>query len=591
MTCVTITFAEFQNVGPAVCCACHRASSLDTSLDHNRLLDLPWALALRAQGGPTGSFKSIFLDSPLNFEQTYDMLTNKSKHFLSVIHQEPSIFKAQDVLVQMEGGHESLTMAELSITDHGFCDECADTVQEIAPWCSLDEAKSMCTESETFKSKICEATEFRTGREPATWLTDDQVRNSKNHHVRLSGIWEGWDTPESFAKDNQGVFPEEICVPPVTEPNLFGIGTTQVYYLPKRGPCYERRQEVDIHLSHHSACLGRQLYSTQGADTLEALANKTRSEHTELRTLLSLRTRAEIDKDIEAIASQRRPQPNLTLGLKSPPAPRPPPRVAPAAFATTGYVPVATGVVKSAPPLFPPVPVFPQNPDDIFRKKGGSSSSASNPVAAAPALAAAGPPSTPPRTVASRLSHAANSPGAANSPVISSPPHAKARSSPPSKEAGAPTNVVNLGDLRGKPVTALDKPTPVALKRPDDAMSVRSATSATKSGKSLESRFPNLQKHERPMAAYPWTLGLDGHNIKDAKTQVRRAMSNTESTNPETHQKLVNHEAYLVTSAEINVWRMIETEIDVIHAYINKLKDALPDGELPSRNYIHLAVR
>ena len=102
------------------------------------------------------------------------MLTNKSKHFLSVIHQEPSLFKAQDVLVQMEGGHESLTMAELSITDHGFCDECADTVQEIAPWCSLDEAKSMCTESETFKSKICEATEFRTGREPATWLTDDQ---------------------------------------------------------------------------------------------------------------------------------------------------------------------------------------------------------------------------------------------------------------------------------------------------------------------------------------------------------------------------------------------------------------------------------
>ena len=174
MTCVTITFAEFQNVGPAVCCACHRASSQDTSLDHNRLLDLPWALALRAQGGPTGSFKSIFLDSPLNFEQTYDMLTNKSKHFWPVIHQEPSLFKAQDVLVQMEGGHESLTMAELSITDHGFCDECADTVQEIAPWCSLDEAKSMCTESETFKSKICEATEFRTGREPATWLTDDQ---------------------------------------------------------------------------------------------------------------------------------------------------------------------------------------------------------------------------------------------------------------------------------------------------------------------------------------------------------------------------------------------------------------------------------
>ena len=98
------------------------------------------------------------------------------------------------------------------------------------------------------------------------------------------------------------------------------------------------------------------------------------------------------------------------------------------------------------------------------------------------------------------------------------------------------------------------------------------------------------------MLAFPWRLGLDGHNIKEARTQIRRAITQAApgEGNPqgsEHHTALVNHELYLVTSAEINLPRLVEHDVPTIHGLINKLKPVLEHEQLPPRNYTQVMFR
>ncbi len=57
-----------------------------------------------------------------------------------------------------------------------LCMECADTCGEIAPWIdNPEELRKICLESETFRSKVLRANNYRMGREDASWPTPDKV--------------------------------------------------------------------------------------------------------------------------------------------------------------------------------------------------------------------------------------------------------------------------------------------------------------------------------------------------------------------------------------------------------------------------------
>ena len=504
---------------------------------------------------------------------------------------EPS-FKRAEVFVSHPTGEVSCGEVPV-LGEEGFCNDCEDTLAEISPWLTLAQAKAVVQESDTFRASLASATEVRLGRSPVTWLKEGTVNKKKLFMTSVAGVYEGWPSKESFSDDHKGVGPEDLCLAPMEEPDFFGPGSgATVFYLPKRGPCYQRVVTLMDELEHQEPCMARQLYSGQASDTFLAMKDKASSDDRTISILQALRSREDIDKDIEAIASQRLP----AAGASTVPVSRQPPCVlTPSVFNSMAARPTAAAgaAPKLSQPVFPRVPRF--DPGANFRKPTGSdsSSNASERVltardcGATAGAAPRAPPMTPPRGETRRT--AASPVSTPASPVIRSPPHSKLRVDPPSSQKGSNTGIMNLADLSGKSLSAaLGKDS--SVKKPDaDAMSVRSTISSKAAKGTLEARFPKAHKNERPLLAYPWTLGLHGLSIKDAKTQVRRVVTGTAGSDPEWHTAAVNHELYLCTSAELNIWRLVENDVSMIEVLLRKLKPVLE--RVPERNYVHITIR
>ena len=497
--------------------------------------------------------------------------------------------------MQEDGGY---AVGDLPSAPHGFCEPCEETITEISPWLSVEEAKAVCLESPTFKQKLVAASQVRLGQLATPWTKDDEVHRTKAHLCILEALFEGYDS-KAFASDMDGVLPEEVQLAPLQEPDLFGPDPSAkklVYYLPAKGPIYLRRVQVITGLNHTSSCMNRQLYNSQGADTIQALNKQDVANDAVISSLMSLRSRDEIMKDVQAIASQRLasagggPQ---GAGL---------PRVArqvPSVISNSAPKPGNFPRVARMP--MPMVPVFPAQehaktaptapPTALASPVSTESSPAGKPCDAAM------PPATPPRADNRRLLTVSPTTKAGLSAEERSPPSCKPRLESPArtekgKDPAIP--VVSLAEMKGKTVPNLVSISSTKEKKADDLQSLRSSTRSAKGG--LQHAFPTAHKSERPMLAFPWRLGLDGHSIKEARTQIRRAITQAApgEGNPqgsEHHTALVNHELYLVTSAEINLPRLVEHDVPTIHGLINKLEPVLEHEQLPPRNYTQVMFR
>ena len=470
-----------------------------------------------------------------------------------------------------------------------LCMECADTCGEIAPWIdNPEELRKICLESETFRSKVLRANNYRMGREDASWPTPDRVEKCNSFRIKYQYLFDGYATKEEFAEDHHGAMPEDLGVPAEHGEELCTGEQNYFYFVPAKVCVRKIVERVDANV-HTANCMPRQLYQKQAEDTQSHLEQTMRTGHP---SWTNMRSRSDIQKDALAIAHQRGLAPKPAIGAASSAPPGGGNRVLrPAAFIATakGLGPLA----RTPRDGFPNVPKFPGLANAVKPSKPASDSGIeSGPGRMASTLHTSIGSAPNPTLAASSLGTPRPSVTATCESPIRSPPTAKARMEerPSANAQQPPPKVVNLGDLKSDvAMRTLGSSTAKLRAVPDDARSSKSSGSRCGKASTLEKQFPDTPKHERPMKAYPWDTGLQGKCVKEALQLIRKNITATESSDCEVHHKLKEWETYIVAGAELNLPKMLAHEILVLHSFVKKLKPVM--HLLPVRNYLHLAFR
>ena len=452
--------------------------------------------------------------------------------------------------------HEHMETTYL-VPAYPLCHNCIPKAVSMHGEVDFDDVCKMCVESQTYRANL-------DGRESKSVPLDRSGFGTLSERLALK--LQGF-TADAFKQSHYGVDPEAAGLPSTSEMCPLS-GKTQVFWLPREAgePMYEK------HVSLTSVFANVDLRGCQAGSApamFKSLANYSTQA---LASVFAEGARAGIDAKVVRIAKAQ--------GTYPPEVSQQPPKIA-----------------------MPPVPCFTslrsftqighQVPGDKRPRQADDLHIPSTPPTNKPRMDV--PAASAPHTADSELEVVEVVPSTSHVPAVTRPLGAGIAPRPPSSQA-AP-GFVSLSQVRGKFAspfkgsTASSAPRSSPSPSPEAGRDLETASMASMMRASLAQEFPDANKYERPILKYTLDLALDGMNMQQAFKDIQRARNTAVKEHSPWAAKLEEHGHLLASGQELFLDRMVEIDVPVIWNHHKLIKPKLPDGKLPKKNYLHMAIR